>query len=208
MIYDLVKQCRKCKLKKNITEFYLYELKKKKPVCKKCRNLECVIYYEKNKEKLMGKNSKWQRENVEKMREYNRICYLKHKKERALYMENNRDRYRNWVNNHYKSNINHKLRILISGRMREKLKKDKSDNTINLLGCSIKYFKNYIKSLFQEGMIWDNYGLKKWHLDHIIPCSKFELKNSEEQEVCFHYTNYQPLWAKDNLIKNNKFKEI
>jgi hypothetical protein len=51
----------------------------------------------------------------------------------------------------------------------------------------------------------DNYGYRGWHVDHIVPCSAFDLTNIEEQKKCFHYTNLQPLWAKDNLSKGNKF---
>jgi hypothetical protein len=32
----------------------------------------------------------------------------------------------------------------------------------------------------------------------------FNLENSEEQELCFNFGNLQPLWAFDNLSKNNK----
>lgn len=51
-------------------------------------------------------------------------------------------------------------------------------------------------------MTFDNYG--KWHIDHIALCSLFNLQNKKEQEVCFHYTNLQALWAKDNQSKYNK----
>ena len=63
--------------------------------------------------------------------------------------------------------------------------------------------KTYIASLFQKGMSWDNYG--EWHLDHIKPIS---LATTEEEvyKLC-HYTNYQPLWAKDNIIKGAKYYE-
>lgn len=51
-------------------------------------------------------------------------------------------------------------------------------------------------------MIWENYG--EWHIDHIIPCSAFNLEDREQALRCFHYTNLQPLWAQDNLSKSNK----
>ena len=54
-------------------------------------------------------------------------------------------------------------------------------------------------------MTWENYGLETWHLDHIKPVSKFNLLDVDEQKKCFHYTNLQPLWAKDNIKKSNKF---
>jgi hypothetical protein len=70
-----------------------------------------------------------------------------------------------------------------------------------LLGCSIEQLKQHLEKQFQSGMSWQNYG--KWHVDHIKPCASFDLNNSTEQEVCFHYTNLQPLWAKDNLRKSD-----
>lgn len=78
----------------------------------------------------------------------------------------------------------------------------KSKSTMKLLGCSIDEFKSHLALTFQKGMSFENYG--KWQVDHILPCSAFELQNSEEQEVCFHYTNLQALWAEDNQKKYNK----
>ena len=51
-----------------------------------------------------------------------------------------------------------------------------------------------------DGMTFDNI-----HIDHIKPCSKFDLTKEEEKEKCFHYTNLQPLFVKDNLEKANKW---
>ena len=48
-------------------------------------------------------------------------------------------------------------------------------------------------------MTWNNYG--KWHIDHITPCAKFNLSIPDEQQLSFHYTNLQPLWAIDNQKK-------
>lgn len=49
-------------------------------------------------------------------------------------------------------------------------------------------------------MSWDR--LNEIHIDHIIPISSAE--TLEDVYRLNHYTNLQPLWAKDNLFKYNK----
>jgi len=73
----------------------------------------------------------------------------------------------------------------------------KQDRAYNMLGCTFDYFKNYIESLFKSGMSWENRS--EWHLDHIIPIAS--AKTYEEIVKLNHYTNFQPLWAKENQLK-------
>jgi hypothetical protein len=49
-------------------------------------------------------------------------------------------------------------------------------------------------------MSWENRS--EWHIDHIVPLSSAK----SEAEIIFlnHYSNLQPLWAKDNIQKSNK----
>lgn len=83
------------------------------------------------------------------------------------------------------------------------LKNNSKNSSITiLLGCSILEFKQHIEKQFVRGMDWNNYG--KWHIDHIKPCDSFDLSLESEQKICFHYSNLQPLWAKDNLSKGRK----
>ena len=86
----------------------------------------------------------------------------------------------------------------------------KAGHSIELLGCSIQEYRQYLESLFTEGMSWDNYGNKvnQWSIDHIQPCSSFDISKSDEQKACFHYTNTQPMWHIDNLIKGDKNLEV
>lgn len=104
----------------------------------------------------------------------------------------------------------HKISTCIRTRIKDALTYNritsvkKTQHTEDLLGCTIEECKTYLESLFKEGMSWNNYGYRGWHIDHIIPCSAFDLTKIEEQRKCFHYTNLQPLWAKDNLSKGDK----
>lgn len=91
--------------------------------------------------------------------------------------------------------------------MLQALKKNwKSGSAIQLLGCSINEFRLHLESRFELGMSWGNYGkgLGKWNIDHIIPVSRFNLIDPDQQEICFHFSNMQPMWAILNSSKGNK----
>lgn len=79
----------------------------------------------------------------------------------------------------------------------------KSNRTLELTGCTISYLMGYLEAKFTEVMTWKNHGL--WHIDHIKPCTSFNLLIEDEDHKCFHYSNLQPLWAKDNLSKSANF---
>jgi hypothetical protein len=95
----------------------------------------------------------------------------------------------------------------LSGTVRSAIKRQsvsKTDRTVDLIGCTVPEFMAHIAKQFQPGMSWDNWALDCWHLDHIRPISSFDLRDRDQQRVCFHYTNYQPLWARDNISKGAK----
>lgn len=54
----------------------------------------------------------------------------------------------------------------------------------------------------------DEMDLSDIHLDHIKPISSFSFEKEEDLINCCHYTNFQPLTVKNNLIKNGKWSEI
>ena len=96
--------------------------------------------------------------------------------------------------------------VAITGRLRCRINQvlrgqNKSASTAELTGCTWKELIHHIEKQFTDGMSWDNRHL--WHVDHILPCASFDLSKPEEQRKCFHYTNLQPLWAKDNMRKGS-----
>lgn len=78
----------------------------------------------------------------------------------------------------------------------------KIDGTLVLVGCSWEELKRHIESRFVDGMSWAR--MREIEIDHIIPCAKFDLTDPEQQRRCFHYTNLQPLWRRDNRAKGAK----
>jgi len=78
----------------------------------------------------------------------------------------------------------------------------KNKCTIDYLGCSIDYFKNYI---YKKMLI--NMTMTNIHLDHIKPVDSFNFDDKNDIIKCCHYTNFQPLLIEDNLKKSNKWTE-
>ena len=83
----------------------------------------------------------------------------------------------------------------------------KNKTTKELLGCSLDELKTHIEKQFLPGMNWDNYNNKTWHIDHIRPISLAKSMDDVISLKLMHYTNFQPLWAKDNILKSNKYDE-
>lgn len=77
-----------------------------------------------------------------------------------------------------------------------------------LLGYSASDLKKHIEKQFKPGMSWDNYGLRGWHIDHIIPRSAFNFRSSQDSDFhrCWALKNLQPMWAKENIRKGKKLE--
>jgi hypothetical protein len=224
------KICSKCKLIKNISEFVKHPQTKDGLQCRcnECRKIEKKEYYKKNKKSINDKSKKYREDNAQKLIDYSRNYYKKNKKKLledkkeyykknseliykklVIYNKNNKKKVNFYKNNYNKekkksSNL-FKLRILMRDRINKYFKNSslsKKNTTFKIIGCEPKQLKEHLENQFKEGMAWDNHGLYGWHIDHIIPLSS--AKTEEEIIKLCHYSNLQPLWAKDNLSKGSK----
>jgi hypothetical protein len=156
--------------------------------------------YLKNKQKYLDRAKKYGKLYYELNK--NRISNI-HKEYYKNHKEESKLRISKYQRNRKKIDINFKIRSYLATRLYSALKRNtKTGHTLELLGCSIKQLKDHLAKHFTKGMSFSNYG--KWHIDHIRPCASFDLSKPSEQRKCFHYTNLQPLWAKDNLSKSKK----
>lgn len=137
-------------------------------------------------------------EQLRKAREYSRKYYRANKAKCIAYTnKNHQERKRR--DPAFAMAANQRRRVWGALKFAGSRKKSK---TMHLVGCTPSELAAHIESQFREGMSWDNRG--EWHVDHIIPLSRFDLSQEEQQAIAFHYTNLQPLWKSENLAKNNR----
>ena len=171
-----MKTCSKCKLEKEFSEFSKQKKGKNglRSSCKECIKIERKIYVK------------------EKRKEYNKI-----NKDKINVQRNKYKRDKKLNNPLFKLSCNISTLIYVSVKNQGYTKKSK---TYEILGCSFEHFKAHLENQFIDGMTWENQGL--WHMDHIYPVSR---ATDEEHLIKLnHYTNFQPLWAEDNIKKSNK----
>lgn len=213
------KKCSKCKIEKPICDFGNRTKSNdgKRSCCKICDSEYTKRWRKNNKEKVKLQKQKY-------LKKYSQKNLDRGRKYRENNQEKNLARIKNWRENNKEYSINYyqenkskitkqqserkKIDILfkLSSLHRSKLNKilgsNKNTTTFEIIGCTPQQLKEHLETQFKCGMSWDNHGLFGWHIDHIIPLSS--AKTEEELYQLCHYTNLQPLWAKDNLRKSNK----
>ncbi len=170
--------------------------------CKSCTDARKYKYI--SKEEI----SKRQKETYKKHRKKRLDYAKKYNKNNPEMVRENSKRWRqknpNYKKDKWRTDPEFRLKNILRNRFYKVIKGySKSGSVLSLIGCSVSELKDYLQSMFVGDMSWDNYG--EWHIDHIKPCSLFDFSIESEQQECFHYTNLQPIWAVDNLIKSNKY---
>lgn len=150
-------------------------------------------HYQANKEKIQAQLKTYAEAHKETIKRYQAEYRKQNRKKLSAYTKNRRKKDPVFK---LLGDCRNRLNLALKGRV-------KCKSTLSLLGCSIEFLKEHLEKQFQPGMTWENRGAV-WHVDHILPCAEFHLQHSEEQEICFHWTNLQPLFVTDNLSKSDK----
>lgn len=126
---------------------------------------------------------------------------------RKKYYEDHKEKAKKYIRHHKKmrTDVQYALKHRLRTRFSLAVRKDtKVGSAVRDLGCSILELKLYLEQKFHIGMTWENYG-SVWHIDHIIPLAVFDLTDRRQVKKVCHWSNLQPLFAKDNLSKGGKY---
>ena len=164
---------------------------KKSKICSKCKQEKSLCDFYKSATKKFGVQSQ---------------CKKCRNELDAKYRRENPEKIRAYFRKRYKNDENFRVVQLLRNRFWKSLKSQsakKSKRTLELAGCRIDELWKHLEKQFKDGMTRQNQG--EWHIDHIKPCSLFDLTDPEQQKECFNYKNLQPLWAEENLRKGAKW---
>lgn len=201
-----VKLCSKCGITKDVSLCLTTH-----NVCKDCNNQRRRDKYkndEERRKKIIQQATEFKKQKVlirqQKLKEYQEEIGLDNKKCKYCEEIKHKDRFRY---NRLKCRDCErdeplaKLKRLIRSRIFAALK-TKTKHTIEYLGCNVDTYVKWLQ-YNDSNYTLENRG-KEWHIDHVIPLSKFNLENEEEQLVAFNWRNTMALSPTENLQKNNK----
>jgi len=127
------------------------------------------------------------------------------KRYRARHKERLKDRERDRLNSDPAYAFTRLLRSRVGKAVKAQYAK-KAVKTMDLIGCTVSRLLAHLESQFLPGMIWDNYGRRGWHIDHILPCASFDLSRPAHQKKCFHYSNLRPAWSNHNEGRGSRIE--
>ena len=186
---DICKECRKNDRLNNLDKY-----RSRDKVCDEKRKDDRKIYRDENKDKSKQYHKEYYINNKEYINKRNKRWADSHRNEHRLYMA---ERINSDIGFRLAKNLRTRLYLAIKNNW-------KTGSAVSDLGCSIDELKVYLQNRFKEGMSWENYGKYGWHIDHIIPLTKFNLEDREDLLKACHYTNLQPMWMEENISKSNK----
>lgn len=77
-----------------------------------------------------------------------------------------------------------------------------------LLGYSTAQLVAHLKRTLPKRATWDDFLTGRLHIDHIIPRSRFDLRDPDEVRRCWCLSNLQLLWAEHNLAKRDRVETL
>lgn len=167
------KLCYQCDTVKLLTEFGRQSATRDglKTECKVCISKRMEKRYEENQNRLLNQVKQWQRDNPDQRRKQQNST--SQKPQHKIYKK-----------------LREAINEMINGEKKTSLR----------FGYTSQQLRNYIESLFDSEMNWQNYKTY-WTVDHIEPLCSFNALDEKELVRANQLSNLQPLTLSDNSKK-------
>lgn len=200
---NTTKECNVCSQTKITSSFI-----KNRKICKDCNNEKRQNKYntdEDHRLKVIKQATDFKHNKIierrqiklEELGEGNKMCSVCFTIKEECNFRHNRLRCKDCERDHPVEKFKRTVRSRIWAALT-----NKKMHTIEYLGCSSPEYLQWILT-YNEIYTLDNRGTE-WHIDHVIPLSRFNLEDESEQLIAFNWRNTMPLSVKENLSKNNK----
>jgi hypothetical protein len=167
-------------------------------------------YYEANKAKECAQHLAWTTKNKDKKAIHDKTYKTKH-------ADKAKATHRRWMQmtgsakyrERYRTDEEYRLRCCLRAGFYQSLRLQNTSKTTSvtqLIGCTMAELKEHLTAQFVGGMSWDNHG--EWHIDHRRPVSSYAMADPKQRAACWHFSNLQPLWKKDNQCKSDTWDGV
>ena len=141
---------------------------------------------------------------------YRAMCKKCSTADRQKYYNNNKEKVNKQTSNYKKEKMKTDPLFKLERNMRTRTyqifvaeTEGKAERSWKHIGCSPKFFQDWIKYQLYDGMTRENYG-KYWNLEHVKPISTFDLSDPVQINKCFSWKNVQPYKTDKNREKGTK----
>tara|TARA_R110000744_G_scaffold13244_1_gene38719 strand:- start:285 stop:938 length:654 start_codon:yes stop_codon:yes gene_type:complete len=174
--------------------------------CKECSITHSKKWSKNNRESINKRIRGDRKSNPKKYRDMDkkRVRSDRDRERQSVWRKDNRDRLNKYYRDRYRENECVKMKFFMHKCIRRLItskKEGKHVKTEDRLGYTANALKSHIERQFKKGMSWENYG--EWHVDHIVPVSKFIKESNYNANQINALSNLRPLWAKENLKKGS-----
>ncbi len=187
------KVCKECGIEKS-EDAFAYANKEKGTragKCKDCKNLQSKERYhnvKKHDPDYKAMRKEYREENKDKLHKLN-----------SAWVAKNRPRLNEKERNRRREDIAFRVEKDLRTYMRRFFNKE--NHTFDYVGCT----KEQLIDWFDFQTEHDEIDLTSdYHIDHVVPCSSFDLTDETHRLICFNWSNLRLCSAQENLTKNNK----
>lgn len=178
--------------------------------CTKCENIKSLDEFAKEN-RHRDKVTSWCKQCVKQyISKYKKKHYPYNSERRKKYCKQKdvKDRRNKKLKEKRENNLVFKLNTDMATNIRKSLKDGKNGKHWEMfVDYTCTDLIKHLENLFLPEMSWENHGKGegKWHIDHVIPKSLFNITSTKCKgfKACWALENLRPMWGKFNQEKSN-----